>query len=289
MATYRRIRSTRLLVIGLLVVSLVTITVDVRGGETGPLATFGRVGLAIITPLQKGLSAVVRPVGTFFSNVFRAGSLAEENEQLRSQLRQVAGKLSQLTALTAENEELRHLLELQRRVGVETLTSATVIGNAPTNFEWSIVIDQGSDDGVTPDMPVIAGAGLVGRVVQVTPGAATVQLIIDPESHVAARLAASRETGVLNGQGDNDLSLDLVDEDTDVQPGEEVVTAGYQLPSGQGGLYPPEIPIGEVSHVVPNESALTGDVFVRPNVDLADVSVVLLVRPAQEVPEVSAP
>src|ERR671918_427286 len=58
-ATYRRVRSTRLLVLGLLVASLVTITVDARGGRDGPMATLGRRLGAIIGPLQEGVAAVV--------------------------------------------------------------------------------------------------------------------------------------------------------------------------------------------------------------------------------------
>jgi hypothetical protein len=84
MATYGRARSTRLLLIALLLTSLVTITVDSRAGDRGPLATIGRLGLAIVTPLQEGISAVVRPIGSFFSNVVRAGSLRAENAQLQA-------------------------------------------------------------------------------------------------------------------------------------------------------------------------------------------------------------
>lgn len=103
MATYGRIRSTRLLVVGLLLASLVTITLDSRGGDSGPLAAAGRLLGAVVGPLQEGVAAVFRPVGSFFSNVFQAGSLAEqvaeleaENSELKEDVQSGAADRAQL-------------------------------------------------------------------------------------------------------------------------------------------------------------------------------------------------
>lgn len=276
MATYARLRSTRLLVATLLLASLVTITVDSRGGRAGPLAAIGRAGASVVGPLQEGVSAVFRPVGSFFSNVFRSGALAEQNRALQEQIELQQRQLQEVLTLRRENEEYERILGIAEAHDIQGV-GATVIGESPSNFEWAITIDKGSVDGVVVDMPVMAGRGLVGRVVDVYPTTSKVMLIIDPDSAVAARLSASGERGVLKGQREELLRLQLIDPATEVQPDEPVETSGYQLASGQEGLYPPGIPIGVVDRVEPDEAELSVRVLIRPNVDFSRLGTVLLV------------
>lgn len=275
MATYRRERSTRLLVIALVLTSLITITADFRGGERGPLAVIGRVSLSIVSPLQEAVSKVSRPIGTFISDLTRVGSLREENEALRRQLDEVRGQQARFQELEAEAKELRNLLNIRDRLGFETVGASVLIGETPSNFEQSVIIDRGSVDGVEVNMAVIAADGLVGRVTRVTSNWSKVLLITDPNSAVAARLAASRETGILRGQRERDLRMSLVDPATPVEAGEQVVS------SGQGGIFPPGIPVGVVSRVLPAEGALEKDVLVRPTVDFSRLSEVLVVLATQ--------
>ena len=142
MATYKRERSTRLLVIALVVTSLVTITLDSRGGDRGPLALVGRASLAVISPLQKGIAAVFRPIGDFFGDLARIGSLKEQNARLQQQLDQFRGQQAQFQEMLAENKELRALLDLKEQLGFDTI-GATVISESPSNFEASVNINRG--------------------------------------------------------------------------------------------------------------------------------------------------
>lgn len=281
----RRIRSTRLLLVGLLLASLVTITVDARGGSEGPLAALGRVAGAVIGPLQEGVAAVFRPVGSWVTNVFRAGSLAEENASLEREVALVRGELQQELAVRRELEELKRLIGLRDELGFATM-GAVVMAESVSNFEWSVTIDRGSLDDVAVGMPVMAGEGLVGRVVEVYPSTAKVLLIIDPDSAVSARLASTGERGVIEGQRDEPMRMELVDPGTEIQPGEPVETSGYEV-EGLQGLYPSGIRIGVVEAIDPGEDDLTLNVLVRPNVDFSRLSTVLLVT-GTEVPEAPA-
>jgi rod shape-determining protein MreC len=281
--TYRRVRSTRLLVLGLLVASLVAITVDARGGRDGPMATLGRGLGAVMGPLQEGVAAVVRPIGSFVTNVFRSGSLAEENTTLREEIATLRREAAEVNSLRRENAELRRLFGLSERHGF-TLMGATVTAEAPGNFEWAVIIDKGAVDGVTVDMPVINADGLVGRVVDVYPGSAKVMLILDPDSAVSVRLSASGDRGVLQGQREEPLVFRLIDAETEVQPGEAVETSGYSLEEGLGGVYPPSIQVGVVDSVEPDPSNLTLEVRVRPRVDFSRLSTVGVITGQQPLP-----
>jgi rod shape-determining protein MreC len=273
-----RARSTRLLVVTLVSISLVTITVDYRQGDDGPLSALGEAALTAISPLQEAVSSVTDPIGNFFSTLFRLPSIRRENEALRGQLAALEQEVATTRADLDRLAELEALLGLTESIGpkVET-TAAQVIANGVSNFEWTITIDKGSGDGIVEDMPVIANAGLVGHIIRVGPSSSVVQLIIDPDSFVAGRLDVSRATGLLSGAGNEDLQMGLVESTVEVAPDEKVVTAGYRIPGDVQSLYPPNILIGTVSRVLPDESALETLVTVRPAVDFSTLDLVLVV------------
>jgi rod shape-determining protein MreC len=273
-----RARSTRVLVVALVSISLVTITVDYREGTDGPLASLGDGALAVVSPLQEAVSKVTHPIGNFFSTLFRLPSIRHERDVLRERVDMLETQLSEGRADQARLAELEALIGVQESLGnrIET-TGAQVIANGVSNFEWTITIDKGSSDGIHENMPVIASAGLVGHVVNVGTSSSVVQLIIDPDSSVAGRLDVSRQTGLLSGEGQDDLQMSLVEPTVEVAPDEHVVTAGYRIAGVAESLYPPNVLIGTVSRVLDEDSATEKFLTVRPAVDFSSLSLVLVV------------
>jgi rod shape-determining protein MreC len=273
-----RARSTRLLVVALVSISLVTITVDYREGSDGPLASLGDGALAVISPLQEVVSKVTHPIGNFFSTLVRLPSIRHERDVLRERVDALETQLAESSADQARLADLEALFGLQESLGnrIET-TAAEVIANGVSNFEWTITIDKGSSVGISDGMPVVSSAGLVGHVVRVGTSSSVVQLIIDPDSSVAGRLDVSRETGLLSGSGPSDLQMSLVDPTVDAAPDEHVVTAGYRITDVAESLYPPNILIGTVSRVLDEDSATEKLITVRPAVDFSSLSLVLVV------------
>ena len=279
MALRNRARSTRLLVVALISASLITITVDYRQGDSGPLAVAGDAALALISPLQEAVSRVTEPIGNFFSTLVHLPSIRRENQELEELVAQYQQENATNQADATRMAELEALLDLQGSLGARVeATAAQVTGNGVSNFEWTITIDKGSSDGIQQDMAVVASAGLVGHVIDVTGSAAVIQLIIDPDSAVAGRLDTSGETGLLEGQGEGDLRMSLVDAQASVQPDDNVVTAGYRLLEGAAqSLYPPNVLIGTVSRVLSEDNAIEKFVTVRPAVDFSTLNLVLVV------------
>jgi rod shape-determining protein MreC len=273
-----RARSTRLLVVALVSISLVTITVDYREGSDGPLSSLGDGALAVISPLQEVVSKVTHPIGNFFSTLVRLPSIRHERDVLRERVDALETQLAESSADQARLADLEALFGLQESLGnrIET-TAAEVIANGVSNFEWTMTIDKGSSVGISDGMPVVSSAGLVGHVVRVGTSSSVVQLIIDPDSSVAGRLDVSRETGLLSGSGPSDLQMSLVDPTVDAAPDEHVVTAGYRITDVAESLYPPNILIGTVSRVLDEDSATEKLITVRPAVDFSSLSLVLVV------------
>jgi rod shape-determining protein MreC len=277
-AVRSRARSTRLLVVALVSVSLVTITIDYREGDDGPLASAGNAALAVVSPLQEVVSKVTHPIGNFFSTLFRLPSIRHERDVLRERVDSLETQLAETRADQTRLADLEALFGLRESLGPKVQTTAAqVIANGVSNFEWTIEIDKGSSDGIARDMPVIASSGLVGHIVQVAPNSSRVQLIIDPDSFVAGRLDVSRQTGLLSGEGNQDLQMSLVESTAEVEPDERVVTAGYRIRDVAESLYPPNVLIGTVSRVLQQDAATEKFVTVRPAVDFSSLSLVLVV------------
>jgi rod shape-determining protein MreC len=279
-AIRQRSRSARLLVVSLVAASLAIITVDYRAGEEGPLAAAGRATSSALAPMQRAVSNVVQPVSNFFSSLAKLPSLSRHNGELQRQV-------DDLKTAQQENQELSRRIEsLEQLLGLQSITSHTiasrVIGSGVSNFEWSITIDRGSENGIHVDMPVVTGASdgprLVGRVIRVTPISSVVQLIIDRDFAVAGKLSTSQEAGLVMGRGENDLRMGHLRPGIQVSATEpeSVFTLGYEV-NGQRGLYPPGILIGTVSRAFSEPDSVESSVTIRPAVDFSTLQYVLVI------------
>jgi rod shape-determining protein MreC len=277
-----RLRSTRLLVVVLVSISLAVITLDYRGGTEGPLAGAGRAAQEAMAPLQQAVTNVMRPVGNFFSGLAHLPSLQDENERLKEQVIALTGQVNQGSYLQERDDSLQAILDLQNTLAPPSV-AAVVIAKGISNFDWSVTIDKGTDDGVDVGMPVVTGgtdigvARLVGLVVQATSSSASVQLILDRRHAVAGLLSSSGETGLVTGQGDDDLRMDLVTPGVGIDVTEPVYTTSYEV-NGHPGRYPPGILIGSVDRVTPESNAIQESVAVRPAVDFSTLEFVLVLQ-----------
>lgn len=278
----RRSRSPRLLIVSLVCASLATITVDYREGDDGPLAAAGRATISAIAPLQEAVSKVTHPIGNFVSTLVRLPSIRTENAQLRQRVAELEAQQSVYLVLQDRVEQAEDLLKVQLILGKDADTvGAEVIANGVSNLEWSLEIDKGSDAGIHVNDPVVVGdatgARLVGHVTEVAGNASIVQLIVDPASHVAVRLPESSVTGLLSGQGDQDMRIEMVNEVVPVEATDPVVTASFQIQDVGESRYPPGILVGSVSRAVPTDAALEKYITVRPAVDFSNLELVLVV------------
>lgn len=284
MVIRQRPRSTRLLVVALVSISLAVITLDYRQPDSGPLSVAGDAAKAFMAPMQEAVTTVTEPVGDFFSGLAHLPSLADENERLREENAALIAK-GQISAYQqSQYQQKDDLLGLRDSLDPSAV-AAHVIGNTVSNFEYTITIDKGSVDGIEENQPVATGSVgapmLVGRVVLVTPISADVLLIIDRDHAAPATIGNTEEAGLVEGQGANDLLMSLVESGTLVEGGESVFTQGYKL-DGQEGLYPPGMLIGQVSRLIESENETQQYVEVRPAVDFETLQFVLVLQAGPE-------
>ena len=276
---YQR-RRARILIGVLLFVSLVLVTLDVRGGEGNLLDRLRGTATTVLSPIQDGVSTLTRPLGDGTSSVRELFRIRSENAELRQRVDELEERRRARTDLERENRELRDLLDIRDHADLDTVT-ARAVALAPSSFEWTITIDVGANDGVERDMPVINGDGLVGRVIQVTPQSSRVLLAIDPSFSAAARSGRTGEIGTMSGRGGDPMLMQPLDPSADVETGDEIVTSSYA-----GGVFPGGIPIGVVTDAGDPTARLTRTIQVLPYVDftrLHHVHVVLS-APVEPVP-----
>lgn len=263
-------RRARVVLAVLVLASLVLVTADFRS-EGGPMDGLRGVATSVMEPVQRGLASVVRPVVDVFTNAGELWSIREDNQLLQTRVEALEQRELSTAAIERENARLRALLDLREANEWETVTASTV-AFTPSNFEWTITIDVGSDDGVAEDMPVVEGAGLVGKVIQVTSSSSRVLLAIDPNFSAATRSAASGDVGVVTGQGSELMRMIADDPSAELEPGVEVVTNNYEF-----GVFPHGIPVGVVEAQQQGASQLSESVLVRPFVDFNRLSEVLVI------------
>jgi rod shape-determining protein MreC len=267
---YRRTGRGRLLLFVFLGLCIVLITIDFRQGEGGPLDKAREISSAIVEPIQRGFTKVFRPVGDFFSSIGELGSLRGENARLESELEIAANEINEAESIAAENARLRDLFELDESWASMDKVTAEVINRIPSNYRWIVEINKGTDDGVRPDMAVITQDGLAGKVTRVDGNSSTVLLLIDSTGAASAKIEGAGFIASINGNGVGEpLSLELVDPDIKVEEGDEVLTSSYN-----GGIFPPNIPIGRVSFVNANTAALEQVIDVEPYVDFQSIDFV---------------
>ena len=277
-------RNTRLLVVGLVVASLAIITVDYRQGDSGPLADMGRAARTFMAPLQEAVTNATRPVGNFFSGVAHLPSLAQENNDLKAQVADLTARINATSQIEAQNRELLDLLNLKQSLRPSSVP-AVVISNGMSNINYYITIDRGSNDGVRVNDPVVTGdingARLVGIVMSVTSISAEVRLLIDEGFSVPGRLATSGQTGLVVGNGDQDLTMQDIPAITKFPSGDAAAESVFKISYSIGdehGRFPPNILIGTVSSVVQGGVQPDAQVSVRPAVDFSSLEAVLVLQ-----------
>ena len=192
-------------------------------------------------PIQKIFWHAGSNVSTFFETILEIKNLKQKTDDLEIENQRLLSEIARLKELSKENEELREAMQ----VGLQkeySLYFAAIIGK-DTSQEF-IVIDKGSNNGVAENMAVITSQKvLIGRVAEVYDNFSRVQLISNTKSSFDVKVQDKDITGLLKGEGNQRVLLDLVPTDKEISEGDIVIT------SELGGIFPAGILIGKVSSV----------------------------------------
>lgn len=233
MLTNQRFARSTALFLSLITLSFLLMTFDVRSEGAGVVGTLRDGVRTLFDPVQSAVTAGVRPVADTVDALVNLAGLRAENDRLREQLEEANRVLAETESIRSENEVLRQLLQLE--LPGELLTQSVVArvqAGGSSNFDFSVMLDKGADDGIAIGQPVVNLQGLVGRIDSVTNSSATVKLLTDPDHSVAVRLAGSGLVGTAEGRGSGDLKFVSSRAEESVEEGEVVVTFANRYPAG---------------------------------------------------------
>lgn len=273
----------RRLIVGLLVLaSLAMITVYFRESPNGGLHDAQSAGSSALRPFEIAANRVARPFKDAYgwtADIFHAKS---ENEKLRQQVKDLTQQTIQSSEAIEQRNAFRRLLKVQRFRAYEdfadTMVTAEVVSNPVSQFDQTMVIAAGRNDGIRVHDAVITDRGLVGQVSKALRDTALVTLLTDPGTAVTAKDNRTGAIGIVqHSQGPEDLLfLDRVGKNKVLDRGDIVVTAGKQSGKKLSSFYPRGIPIGQVTKVGQTDVDPFQDVQVMPFVDFTSVDYVLV-------------
>ena len=256
----------RVLVIALLLVSATLIMLDIRGSAA--VGGLRALTSSIVGPVESAIAAAASPFVSVAQSATSFGAIEERNRIASEELQRVAGTSQEDKAVS---ESLNKVLKTAGVGGFSVIPARVVAYGSSQGFGGSIAIDAGSLDNIEADMSVISGDGLVGRVVAVTPTNATVELITDSKSVVAARIEGSRQAGALLGTGStNQLSLKMLDPTAPLKEGDKVVSFG----SPDGRPYAAGLALGTITGFRGEQGQADRIAFVQPAAALSALDVV---------------
>jgi rod shape-determining protein MreC len=204
--------------------------------------TMSGVRMGIADTAAPILSAVSRPfyvAADFVGNVSGMTEMRAENVRLEAENKKLREWYQTALMLQSENQSLQELLNLKVD-GQHKFVSTRVIADAGNAYVKSVLVGAGGVDGVKKGQAVLSGEGMVGRIIETGNSAARVLLLSDFNSRVPVIVEGSRHKAILAGTNESYPALKHLPPDVEIVAGTRIVT------SGDGGIFPPGLPIGKV-------------------------------------------
>lgn len=268
MAAPHRPRGGFLLLV-LVLVGVTLVTVSDRSGDSGVFARARSYAREIANPFQSGVHSLLQPVGNFLYGALNYQALEKQNQVLRQQ---VADEQAAAVQAMGEQDQAAQVLAQENLAYLAAIPSvaAQVIDLGAANFEQTIELDRGSDNGLSVGQPVVSAGGLIGSVTAVSTHLATVTLLDDPSLTVGVRVVGTGVVGAAVGEGEGDpLQVEDVNVGSRVRRGDDLVTSGLQLEH-----FPAGIPVGRVLSVSSPSGALQLAISMSPFADLVSLQFV---------------
>lgn len=251
-------------------------TMNLSGGPLNTVAGY------VFIPMQRGINYVGLMISDKMDNLKDLRDVMEENASLKTQVDELTSELNTIKLEQYELNNLRELLELDKKYPSYEKVAANVIGKDAGNWFTIFTIDKGSKDGIETDMNVIAGSGLVGIVTDTGPNYAKVRAVIDDVSKVSGMVLTTSDRCIINGDlqemnaNQNILLTDLKDSDNEAKVGDPVVTSNISDKYLQGIL------IGYINTLEMDSNNLTKSGTLTPAVDFEHIEEVLVILDKKE-------
>jgi rod shape-determining protein MreC len=225
-----------------------------------------QAGLVSANPVLDHCAAIsvgiVASVQEAFSWVPNPFALESENHALRQLNKDLSTQAMQLREEAVKAEKYKAMLGFKEKTPMKLL-AAEVVGKTIIQLRNTATLNVGSRDGVKEGMPVMTERGLVGRVVGLNDRYSIVQLLVNVDTKVPARMLGSRNEGIVTWEPDGVMVMKYVPTALKQKKGDTAVT------SSQSIFFPENIPIGVIADVQEEQGTLFDRIIIEPATNFA--------------------
>lgn len=265
----------------------VLITMRFTGLGSDFFNPIGGVLQRVLSPIEQPILQIGNTIRDNTRALWKFTEVSRQNEELLKKVDQLTGDNLKLKTEILAGMRYNELdkgqfrsptLEKYEKIG------ASVVNRNPTTWYRTLTLNRGSQDGVAPNDPVIGDLGLVGKIVSVTPTTSEVLLILDGEGQVSAVVRGSTGKGTFGiVQGNYKRGSRLTSEGNLqmlFQREDNINVRDLVLTSGIGGVYPKDVPIGQVKEIQLDPSGLLKTAYIQPLVDFDSLEEAYIVKKA---------
>lgn len=232
-------------------------------------AALRTAGAEVTAPVARFFNSIRRTSNDIGGNMSAYFDAASKNAALTREVKASRPKLVEAKALRVENARLRGLLKL-RDESPEHVAVGRLISSTASSSRRVATLSIGSNYGIERALPVRGPSGLIGRVIEVGPTTARILLITDAENLVPVMRASDGLPAFATGLANGYVAI------KPIQLGESPFKIGdIIVTSGNGGLYPPNIPFARVIRKT-NEGAMA-----KPLADPANTPYAIVLKTYQ--------
>lgn len=222
----------------------------------------------ITNPISFGIYNTNRRISNQFYFIFAARYAAQESKALKEQIGKLLSENADLRKKLAEEQAL---VSQERSLDPHTYN---LLPARPIGLGKYLKIDKGTTSGVKVGQAVVFEDNYVGKVVAVSPKAANVELLTDPDSKVTAfsQNKDGQAKGVLVGQFGTEVLLDKILHEEKVAAGDLVYSEGLEefLPRG--------LILGRITQVLERVNEVFKQARVQPIFDVRDLELVFVIE-----------
>ncbi|MBR5362695.1 MAG: rod shape-determining protein MreC [Oscillospiraceae bacterium] len=222
----------------------------------------------ISAPARKASAAITGEVNEHLDTYFGSKAYRDENARLRKEIAALNEQLIGYDDAIEELEALRDQLGIKQKHRDFVLSEpCKVLMPVANDLTHSFLIDQGEEDGITLNAPVICADGLIGVITELSAHYATVTTMLSPELSIGAVILQTGDSGIVEGDlryaVDDRAVMMYIDEHSTAKEGDLIITAGTT------GLFPYGLPVGNVTEIDLEESGLSRTARLAPSVDFS--------------------
>jgi len=228
----------------------------------------------IIIPIQNGLTLLKNKVESNSDFFVELDEIKSENKRLQEENEQLKQKINEMEIIKAENNNYKNYLKLAEQYNNYEIVPAYIINEDVFNYNYNIIINVGTKDGVEKDMVVVNENGVVGHVISVTENSAKVKTLVDTSCFISASINDINNSMVCNGLLNNRIELKGVF----IEPDQKVLVGDLVETNGLGGIYPKGLTIGTVKEIIDTKNITDRYIIVETSVDFNNLNYLMVIK-----------